>query len=119
VAGFVGHGVLLQGTLLDAQTARTPQGEIRSERRYDWPAGSRIEVLMRPDDIEPDADSPLRGRIVREAFKGAEILYTLRLQDGTEVLSLFPSHNRHQMGEEVGLSLTADHLVAFRCDQGT
>lgn len=119
VAGFIGHGVLLRGTLLDARTARTALGTIRSERRYDWPAGSGIEVLVRPDDIVPDADGPLRGLIVREAFKGAEILYTLRLEDGTEVLSLFPSHNRHQMGEEVGLSLAVDHLVAFRSDQGT
>lgn len=119
VAGFIGHGVLLPGTLLDAQTAQTALGTVHGERRYEWPAGCGIEVLVRPDDIVPDADGPLRGHIVREAFKGADILYTLRLQDGTEVLSLFPSHNRHQMGEEVGLSLAADHLVAFRQNQGT
>lgn len=119
VAGFIGHGVLVRGTLVDARTAQTAMGRIQGSQHYDWPAGSEVDVLLRPDDVVPDADGPLHGRIVREAFKGAEILYTVRLRDGTEVLSLFPSHNRHQMGEDVSLSLAADHLVAFRCDQGT
>lgn len=119
VAGFIGHGVLVQGKLVDAQTAETALGRIRGSQRYEWPVGCAVDVLLRPDDVVPDTSGLLRGRIVREAFKGAEILYTVRLEDGTEVLSLFPSHNHHQMGEDVRLSLAADHLVAFRRDQGT
>lgn len=119
VAGFIGHGVFLPGTLLSSDTAQTEIGPIQGGRSYPWPVGAAVDVLLRPDDIVPDPESGLRGTIVKEAFKGAEILYTLRLPTGAEVLSLFPSHQRHQMGEQVGLRVAADHLVAFRRDQGT
>lgn len=119
VANFIGHGVLVPGTLVDPRTAQTALGMIRGDKRYDWPQGSDVDVLLRPDDIILDPDGPLEGRIVKETFKGADYLYTLRLGGGVEVLSLFPSHDRHQMGATAGLRLAADHLVAFRRDQGT
>lgn len=116
VAGFIGHGVFLQGRLLSSDTVQTEIGPIQGGRSYPWPVGTPVDVLLRPDDIVPDPESGLRGRIVKEAFKGAEILYTLRLPTGADVLSLFPSHQRHQIGEQVGLRVAADHLVAFPRD---
>ena len=50
---------------------------------------------------------------MHKAFKGAEILYTLRLPGGGKVLSLFPSHADHGIGERVGIRVQADHLIAF------
>jgi iron(III) transport system ATP-binding protein len=51
--------------------------------------------------------------VLQKAFKGAEILYTLRLSGGARILSLFPSHFDHAIGERVGIRIEADHLVAF------
>jgi iron(III) transport system ATP-binding protein len=113
VASFIGQSVMLRGDLVSSDTALTEIGPIQGSRSYPWPVGTVVDVLLRPDDIVPDPESGLRARIVKEAFKGAEILYTLRLKSGTELLSLFPSHQRHQVGEEVGLRVAADHLVAF------
>lgn len=71
-------------------------------------------MLLRPDDIVPDQASPLQAQVVQKAFRGAEILYTLRLRSGGRVLSLFPSHHAdHALGERVGIRVQADHLVAF------
>ena len=61
----------------------------------------------------PDPDSALRAEVLQKAFKGAEILYTLRLPTGGQLLSLFPSHLYHEIGERVGVRIAADHLVAF------
>ncbi|MDR2878187.1 MAG: ABC transporter ATP-binding protein [Chromatiales bacterium] len=119
VAGFIGHGVFVHGIMTAPDTAQTEIGLIRGERCYPWPQGSAVEVLLRPDDVELDPSAELRARIVKEAFKGAEILCTLRLPSGVELLSLFPSHRRHQIGAEVGIRLCADHLVAFQNLQGT
>ena len=58
-------------------------------------------------------DSDLTATVVRKAFKGPEILYTLRVNDGSQVLSLFPSHADYELGESVSIRLQADHLVAF------
>ena len=73
-------------------------------------------MLLRPDDIVPDPGSPLQAEVVQRAFKGAEILYTLQLPGGGRVLSLFPSHADHALGERVGIRVQADHLVAFPQD---
>ncbi len=119
VADFIGQGVFLPGTLLAPDTVETEIGVYQGNRAYDWGKGARIEVLLRPDDIVPDAASPLKAEVVQRAFKGAEILYTLRLPSGGRVLSLFPSHADHAIGERVGIRVQADHLVAFPLENAT
>jgi len=117
VADFIGQGVFLPGTLIKPDTVETEIGVYQGNRAYDWGKGTRIEVLLRPDDIVPDPSSPLKAEVAQKAFKGAEILYTLRLVSGGRVLSLFPSHANHQIGERVGIRVQADHLVAFRLSE--
>ncbi|MFZ5592767.1 MAG: ABC transporter ATP-binding protein [Pseudomonadota bacterium] len=113
VAGFIGQGIFLKGTLLAPDSVETEVGIIRGDRAYPWAAGSPVDVLLRPDDIVPATESPLRGEVVNKAFKGASIMYTLRLNSGSQVLALFPSHHHHTIGESVGIRIDADHLIAF------
>ena len=113
IADFIGQGVFLRGTLRTADSVDTELGVICGNRAYGWPIGSKVEVLLRPDDILPDPDSSMHATVVARAFKGAEILYSLQLETGATVLSLFPSHLDHQQGERVGIRVAADHLVAF------
>ena len=113
IADFIGQGVFLRGTLRTADSVETELGTIRGNRAYGWPVGSRVEVLLRPDDILPDPESDLCATVVGRAFKGAEILYSLHLETGSTVLSLFPSHLNHDEGARVGIRVAADHLVAF------
>jgi len=113
VADFIGQGAFLSGTLLSPDTLETDAGIIKGNRAFIWPQGSTVDVLLRPDDILPDPDSELCGEIIEKAFKGAEILYTLRLPTGATVVSLFPSHANHGIGEQVGIRIAADHLIAF------
>ena len=113
VANFIGQGVFLKGTLLAPNLVETDIGKIQGDRAYPWPINSDIEVLIRPDDIVADSDSSLRAEVIDKAFKGAEIMYTLKLPNGSRVLSLFPSHLHHAVGDEVGIRIAADHLVAF------
>ena len=113
VADFIGQGVFLDGTLTYPDRVSTELGEYQGNRAYDWGEGTQVEVLLRPDDIVPDPDSSLQLEILQKAFKGAEILYTLKSPSGNRLLSLFPSHADHRIGEKVGIRIEADHLVAF------
>jgi iron(III) transport system ATP-binding protein len=113
VADFIGQGVFLRGTLLTPETIETEIGVHKGNRAYDWGRGAQLELLLRPDDIVPDPDSTLRAKVTQKAFRGAEILYTLRLPSGGQLLALFPSHADHAIGELVGIRVQADHLVAF------
>ncbi len=75
--------------------------------------GCRVEVLIRPDDIVHDDAAAQKAEVVHKAFRGAEILYTLRLASGRKVLALVPSHHNHALGERIGIRLDVDHVVAF------
>lgn len=113
VADFIGQGVFLDGTLLAPDKVETPLGIISGDRAYSWPRGSRVKLLIRPDDIVYDEQGTLTGEVSGKAFKGAEILYTLRMASGIEVLSLFPSHHNFEINARVPVSFAPDHMVAF------
>jgi iron(III) transport system ATP-binding protein len=113
VADFIGQGVLLPGTVADETRVRTELGRVAGTRPHGLPRGAQAEVLIRPDDLLYDESSPRRALVVDQAFRGAELLYTLRLASGTRVLCLVASHHRHAVGEEIGIRLEAEHLVVF------
>ena len=114
VADFIGQGVFLDGILLSPDTVKTELGIIVGDRAYDWPIKTPVKLLLRPDDLISDPEGHLQAEVIHKAFKGAEIMYTLRLKTGTKVLSLFPSHHDHNIGEQVRLQLAPDHMVIFR-----
>jgi len=113
VANFIGQGVFLRGTLVDPETVDTELGLLRGDRAYALGDGRAVDVLLRPDDIVPDAHSRIRAVVRGRSFKGANILYSLTLPSGSSVLSLFPSHHDHDTGEPVGIRVAADHLIVF------
>jgi len=113
VADFIGQGVFIEGTLTSPDSVETAIGVIHGDRAYDLPINSKVELLIRPDDVIHDNNGDREAQVIQKAFKGAEILYTLRLTSGHEVLSLFPSHHNHEIGDSVNIRLAADHMVAF------
>lgn len=116
VADFIGQGVFLDGTLLAPEKVETALGVISGDRAYDWPRGTQVKLLIRPDDIVQDENGNLEAKVCNKAFKGAEILYTLKLPTGIDVLSLFPSHHDHEIGEHVRIRFAPDHMVAFKAE---
>ncbi|WP_153117920.1 ABC transporter ATP-binding protein [Rhodocyclus tenuis] len=124
VADFVGKGVFLPGVALDGRQVQIELGILESELPLGCRSGCagcaqncHLDVLLRPDDIVHDDASALRAEVTNKAFRGADILYTLRLPSGAELLSLVPSHHNHALGELIGIRLDVDHVVAFPSEQ--
>jgi len=119
VAEFVGRGVWVPAVLKMESgqlLVQTPVGALSDPQECPLPDAykdGRCEVLLRSDDVVYDPASPVRARIVRKDFQGADFLYTLELDDGLQVLSLVPSHHQHEVGECVGVRLDMDHVVTF------
>ena len=120
VATFVGQGAFVPAVVVDAHHLRLDVGLSTGDQTVfatddvmTQAAGTRLDVLMRPDDVVHDDASPVKATVVHRAFKGAEFLYTLALTDGTEVLSTVPSHHDHAIGEAIGIRLDLSHVVAF------
>lgn len=120
VADFIGQGVFLPGTVMNDHQVHVELGTLNSAIPVECGVGcgncSRdctVDVLLRPDDIVHDDASPMKAEVVHKAFRGADILYTLRLISGARVLSLVPSHHNHAIGERIGIRLDVDHVVTF------
>ncbi|MBA57370.1 MAG: iron ABC transporter ATP-binding protein [Pseudomonadales bacterium] len=113
VANFIGLGHFIRGKALSPDLVDTEMGVIRGNRAYQWVPESPVDILLRPDDILPDPDSPLQAKVLQKTFTGASMLFKLQLPTGSIVEAIFPSHNDHEIGTMVGIRLEADHLVAF------
>ncbi len=123
VADFVGQGVFLPGQVLghgqlqmELGVVASPQPLRCTEHGDVCPNGCEVDVLLRPDDVVHDDASRVTAEVVAKAFRGAEFLYTLRLDSGAKVLSLVPSHHNHAIGERIGIRLELDHVVAYKRD---
>jgi iron(III) transport system ATP-binding protein len=121
VADFVGQGVFLPARVLNARAVEIELGVLEG----DIPNGCQVgcdacgkgcmaDVLLRPDDIVHDDNAATQAEVTHKAFRGAEILYTLKLASGRKVLALVPSHHNHALGERIGIRLDVDHVVAFQ-----
>ncbi len=113
VAEFIGQGVMLQGTVSGGNSVDTALGVVEGHLTQDLQDGEQVKLLLRPDDLLHDDESPLQLEVVDKAFRGAEHLYTLKLSDGSHVLCMVQSHHDHAIGQSIGVRIHADHLVTF------
>jgi iron(III) transport system ATP-binding protein len=115
-ADFVGAGTFVRGQVRAAPGGRRiaiALGEVAAGALAHGQPGEAVDVLLRPDDVVHDDAAPAAAVVVRKQFRGAQFLYTLRLDSGEQVLSLVPSHHNHAIGERIGVRLDIDHVVAF------
>jgi len=113
VAGFVGEGMMLAGTVAGDGEIHTELGIIHGRVPADYGPGSAVEVLIRPDDILHDDDSLLSAEIAAKVYRGSDFLYTLRLPSGAQVLCHAESHHDHPLGRRIGIRLAVADLVVF------
>ena len=124
VAEFVGEGAMIDGIIKEGHV-ETALGDIYRRMEvydasgqpqyceYDYPNGTPIKVLVRPDDIIHDDDSIQTALVVGRVFRGANYLYRLQLADGQTVLSLVASHHNHDIGTQIGILPILEHVVVF------
>ena len=130
VASFIGEGIFIPATCLaiadsDAPSSRNrfqtalgelSQGQVFIGQDVNLTPNGRYQLLVRPDDILHDDASEVTATILDKRFRGANILYSLVINDvGAELmlLCLAASHHDHRIGETFGIRLEIDHLVLF------
>lgn len=114
VAEFIGRGVFIKGKTQDGGAIEIELGQLQLDPGEQMSPGKQVDVLLRADDIQHDDESPMQAEVVRKAFRGADFLYTLKLNSGQEVFAFVPSHHNHAIGEKIGIRLGADHVVTFK-----
>lgn len=120
VANFIGESTFISGEVVTDQAdesryyVNSQLGRFALPSEHSYQEGQRLHVLVRPDDILHQDDSPLKALVVDRRFRGAHILYRLALPNFSEqVLCLAPSHHDHHIGEFFGIRLSIEHIICF------
>ena len=113
IAGFIGQGVLLRGQMSGSHCVRLALGEFCGVVPHHCQSCREVDVLLRPDDVVHDDNSPVSAEVLDKDFKGSYFIYTLKLDSGEIVLAHVPSHHNHPIGSRIGIRLELEHLIAF------
>ncbi len=116
IAEFVGEGTLIKGVVRGNNQVDTGLGLLDGVMTAATPADTAVQLLVRPEDIIHDDNSPVKAEVLRRNFRGANTLYTLLLGNGDKVQALVPSHCDHLPGEKIGIHPDVRHLVLFPID---
>jgi len=116
VADFVGQADFIPGTVSQGMV-HTELGEFPNT--IECTDGTKVVVMIRPDDIHLVPTEGARSRVLSRQFHGSENLYTVSLPSGQIVHSSQGSTSVYQAGTTVELRVLATHTVLFRQEEST
>ena len=109
VATFMGEADFLRGQRTGDKVS-TEVGPLPTFAADDVP----VDVMLRPHEVTFAVDPCGSAVVVAREFRGAAVLYTLRLPSGATVRSLQPHHVLCGVGTAVALEVEAGHpLTSF------
>lgn len=114
VAHYMGEGVLIKGVVHDELRLDTELGMVEHPTGFGLPTGSRIELLIRPEDIVFDERSRRRARIVQRSAQGGKTVYQLQLTPEIEMERAFSSHLDERISGELRYRLEIRFMVLFK-----
>ncbi len=114
VADFIGEGRLIRGRVSDNGRVESALGQFAIPAKYsNIPAGHEVTMLIRPEDVLHEETSPLQAEVLQRTFRGAGIMYELKIGGGEIVQALVPSSCDHSRGEMIGIRPNVGHVVLF------
>ncbi len=118
VAEFLGTGAFLPATIDPKGCLESELGELVCAEDMKNLRGNQVTVLLRPDDIVHDDESPSRALVKRVAFRGMYRIYTLALPSGAEIQCFTSSHHEiHSVGTLIGIRLDLKHAVILHREE--
>jgi len=111
VAGFIGQGAFIPAALEQAGRVMTTLGSAEMGQHIE--DGEKMVAHIRPEMLAIEANSDTRAVITKRLFQGGQVLYHLRLNDGTEVQCLAPSQQNYPVDSNVGIRLISNRLNCF------
>lgn len=112
-ATFVGQGDFLPAVVCGPDCLDSDLGHIEGPLNHELVIGTKVDLLVRPDDVIHDDNSPFKGLVISKLFRGSHFLYRVQLATGLMVYCLASSHHDHEVGQEIGINIELDHLVVF------
>lgn len=113
VADFIGEGNILDGIMLEDFKVQV-EGKILPCVDKGFDKNERIDVLVRPEDIEliKTEKATISGEVVSIIFKGVH--YEIEVKDHTGYTWMIHSIHMPAMGDMVGLKIEPDSIHIMR-----
>ena len=112
IAQFCGIGSFINGSVVDTNHVSTSLGILFGDTSK-FAQGSKVVVMIRPDDIIHDDDSTQSAKVIEKIFHGSDFLYKLELTKGETLFCYTSSHHNHAINEVIGIKPEIDHLIIF------
>ena len=122
IANFLNKGVFIDVKVVDSECAvhrlnHEILGEIRGKLSNNFPSGTKVKLLLQPEDLIHDDQSKLKLEVVDRKFRGTNFIYTLKTKNGEHLPVFVHSHHihQHEKSEKFGIKspIYIDHLVCF------
>ncbi len=122
VANFLNKGIFINVEVVDSECAvhrlrHDELGEIRGKLSNNFPTGSKVRLLLQPEDLIHDDQSALKLEVADRKFRGTNFIYTLKTKNGEHLPVFVHSHHihQHEKSEKFGIKspIYIDHLVCF------
>jgi len=118
VVNFLNRGVLIPAEVTSPKSLINEDlGTITGNFIKPFPIGSKVKLLIQPEDLQHDDSSNLKLEIVDRKFRGSNFIYTLKTLNNMLIPVFVHSHHihQHEVDEKFGIKrpINIDHIVCF------
>ena len=118
VVNFLNRGILIPAEVTSPKSLdNVDLGTITGNFIKPFPIGTKVKLLIQPEDLKHDDKSNLQLEIVDRKFRGAGFIYTLKSNTNMLIPVFVHSHHIHQHkeNEKFGIKrpIHIDHIVCF------
>ena len=118
VVNFLNRGILIPAEVTSPKSLDNEDlGTITGNFIKPFPIGSKVKLLIQPEDLEHDDQSNLQLEIVDRKFRGTSFIYTLKTPSKRLIPVFVHSHHihQHEIDDKFGIKrpIHIDHIVCF------
>ncbi len=118
VVNFLNRGILLPAKVTGGDSLENNDlGIIKGKFIKHYPTGSKVQLLLQPEDLEHDDDSNLKFEVVDRKFRGTNFIYTLKTPSDKLIPVAVHTHHweQHEVNEKFGIKrpIQLEHIVCF------
>ena len=118
VVNFLNRGTLIPAEVTSPKSLENKDlGTITGNFMKPFPIGSKVKLLVQPEDLHHDDKSNLKFEVVDRKFRGTNFIYTLKTPSETLIPVFVHSHHihQHEIDEKFGIKrpIHIDHIVCF------
>ena len=118
VVNFLNRGILIPAKVTGENSLENDDlGLIEGKFIKHYPKGSKVQLLLQPEDLEHDDNSNLKLEVVDRKFRGTNFIYTLKTLSKKFIPVLVNTHHHeiHEINDKFGIKrpIRLEHIVCF------